>query len=152
MANGPLLHIQIRGGDTAIIGEAVLAVVMPPPNAATWIAESVGDGMIQFTDQASGLVLGAREFAAGTPAEVNRPETLGVTAWRLTQYSDGAEDDPSPVKEAGALTSGFYAIREPMTGAYLQRDHIEDYSVRPKRVALQPGDVDPGPVVIRVVG
>ena len=55
-----------------------------------------------------------------------------------------------PVEDPGQLETGFYAIREPDTGQYLYRSRAEDLSMRPKAVALQPGDLDQCPLILRV--
>ncbi|WP_194904424.1 I66 family serine proteinase inhibitor [Catenulispora rubra] len=153
MANGPLVHISIRGADVAIINGQVYASIIAPPNATTWIASSADDGTIQFTDQAGGLVLGAPSLDPGTQAVVAPVDAgLAVSSWTLTRYSDDAEDDASPIKDASEITSGYYAIQEPGTGEFLFRNQIEDRSLMPKRVALQPSGADQGPLVIQVVG
>jgi len=153
MPNGPLVHISIRGADVAIINGQVYAAIISPPNATTWIASSADDGTIRFTDQASGLVLSVPSLDAGTQAVVAPAGAhLPVSSWTVTQYSDDSEDDPAPIKDASELTSGYYSIQEPGSGELLFRNRIEDYSLMPKRVALQPSEMDQGPLVIQVVG
>lgn len=151
MANGPLVQITIRGAGLAIISNSIYAALISPPNATTWIATPAADGTIQFTDQASGLILGAPDTDAGTQAVAAPPGAgLPVASWLVTQYSDSSEDDPEPVEDPGQLTSGYYAIQEPSTRQYLFRNQIEDYSLLPKRVALQPNGLDQGPLILQV--
>lgn len=151
MANGPLVQITIRGGSVAIVNNSVYAALISPPNATTWIATAAANGTIQFTDQASGLILAAPDTDPGTQAVAAPPGAgLPVTSWLVTQYSDSSEDDPEPVKDPSQLTSGYYAIQEPSTGEYLFRNRIEDYSLLPKRVALQSSDLDQGPLILQV--
>jgi len=77
---------------------------------------------------------------------------LAVASWKVTEFSDDDEDDATPVTDPGQLESGCYAVQDPGTPAYLYRNRIEDYSLRPKVVAVQPPGLDPGPPVIQVVG
>ena len=152
MADGsPLLQIRIRDGNVVIINSQIYAALISPPNATTWIATAADNGTIQFTDQASGQILAAPSTDPGTQAVASPPGVaLPVTTWLVTQYSDSSEDDPAPVKDPSQLTSGYYAIQEPSSGEFLYRYQIEDYSVLPKRVALQQSDLDQAPLIIRV--
>jgi hypothetical protein len=150
MANDPLVQIQIRGADVAIISGEVYAALFPPPSATTWIAK-LHAGRIRFIDQASGFVLCARDTEPGTRA-IAQPSgfAVAVTQWLVTRYSDSAADDPVQVEDPSQLDNGFYAIQEPDTGRYLYRNQIEDLSIRPKAVALQPSGLDQGPLILRV--
>ena len=161
MANGPLVRISIRGGDLVIIDSQVYAVLIGPPEATTWFAGSADDGTIRFTDQSGGLVLGTWTTGPGAPAVVAPAAAgLAVGSWSVTRYGARAEagpdptpaEQPGPIKDLTRLTSGYYAIQEPNTGAYLYRNRIEDLSLMPKQVALQPGSPDQGPLLIQVVG
>ena len=53
--------------------------------------------------------------------------------------------------QLATLTSGYYNIQVPAGGIFLYRNQIEDRSLLPKRVALQP-DGDSYELVIQVVG
>jgi hypothetical protein len=150
----PLVQITIRGASAAIINNTVYAAIINPPNATTWIATAVSNGTIRFTDQASGLALSSPDTKTGTQAIVAPPGSgLPVTSWTVVQFSDDDGDDATSVTDPSQLTSGYYTIQEPGTGEYLFRNRIEDYSIRPKVVALQPPD-DSGAyeLVIQVVG
>lgn len=154
VADGPLVQLSIRGGDVVIINNSVFAAIVAPPNATTWVATPAGGGTIQFTDQASLQVLSVPDTDVGTQA-VARPAiaTPFGGSWIVTQYSDDSGDDATPVTDPAELTSGFYTLQEPSTREFLSRNRIEDYSIRPKQVALQDAD-GPGSyeLVIRVVG
>jgi hypothetical protein len=150
MANEPLVQMQIRGANVAIIEGEVFAVTFAPPSATTWIAKC-HLGKVRFIDQASGFVLCTRDTEPGTQAIVQPPGfTVAVHQWLVTRYNDSAEDDPVPVESPSQLDPGYYAIREPVTGLYLYPNQSEDLSVRPKVVALQPGDVDRAPLILQV--
>ena len=155
MADSPLVQLSIRGGDVAIINKSVFATIFAPPNAATWVvATAVDGGTIRFADQASGLVLGVPNTDVGTQA-VATPSGSGVAAssWIVTEYSDDSGDDATPITDPAQLTSGFYTLQEPGTQEFLSRNRIEDYSLTPKRIALQPVDSpDSYELIIRVVG
>jgi hypothetical protein len=139
MADSPLINITIRGAGVAIIGGGIYAALITPPNATTWIASAGPDGTIAFADQASGLVLSAPSTDPGTQATATPPGLpAAVTARRVVQYSDSSADEPTPVTDPSQLSSGFYAILVPGTQQYLYRNRIEDLSLMPKRVAVQP--------------
>ncbi len=149
MASDTLVQIQIGGADVAIIGGEVYAVPFPPPSATTWLPK-MHLGKIRFIDQASGFILCARGTEPGTQVIVQPPGfAVAVNQWLLTRYGDSA-DGPVPVEDPSQLETGFYAIREPDTGQYLYRNQAEDLSMRPKAVALQPGDLDQCPLILRV--
>jgi hypothetical protein len=154
VAGSSLVQLSIRGGDVAIINKSVFAALMSPPNATTWVATAAGGGTIQFADQASGLVLGVPNTDVGTQA-VATPSGSGAAAssWIVTEFSDDSGDDATPITDPAELTSGFYTLQEPGTQEFLYRNRIEDYSLMPKRVALQNVD-SPGSyeLIIRVVG
>jgi hypothetical protein len=153
MADSALVQISIRGADAAIINNQVYAALIQPPNATTWIATPIGDGTIRFTDQASGLILGTPDTDPGTQAYVTTPGSgAAITSWTVRQYSDDIEDDPVAITDPTQLTSGYYSLQAPGTGEYLYRNQIEDYSLIPKRIALQPPGLDQGPLIIQVVG
>jgi hypothetical protein len=69
----------------------------------------------------------------------------------VTQFSDDEADDPVQVTDPAQLTSGYYNLQIPGGGIFLYRNQIEDRSLLPKRVALQP-DGDSYELVIQVVG
>lgn len=75
-----------------------------------------------------------------------------VTGWRVSRRSDTGGGRTVPVKDARELTSGYYAIEEPATGALLYRNQVEEPGLRPKPVALQPVGLDQGPLILQVVG
>ena len=153
MADSSLVQISIRGGNVAIINQSVFAALIQPPNGATWIASAGPNGTIRFTDQASGLVLSVPDTNVGTQAQVTPPGApVAASSWIVTEFSDGDGDDPSPTTDPTQLNSGYYTLQEPSTGEYLSRNRIEDYSLMPKRVALQAQD-SPGQfeLIIRVV-
>jgi hypothetical protein len=151
MASSPLVQITIRGGAVAIIDGSIYAALISPPNATTWIATAADGGTIQFTDQASGLILAAPNAAPGTQAVAAPPGAgMPVTSWLVTQFSDSSEDEPAPVKDPSQLTRGYYAIQEPSSGEFLFRNRIEDYSLMPKRVGLQETGLDQGPLIFQV--
>lgn len=149
MADGPLVQLSIRGSDVVIIDQRVFAAIISPPNATTWVATTVNDVTIQFTDQASGLVLSVLNTDAGSPAVVQPSKS----SWIVTQFSDDSGDDATSITDPAELISGFYTLQEPSTQRYLARNRIEDLSLLPKRVALQDVDnPDSYELVIRVVG
>jgi hypothetical protein len=149
VADGPLVQLSIRGGDVVIISNSVFAAIVPPPNATTWVATAAVGGTIRFADQASGLVLSVPDTDVGTLAVA----TPSDGSWIVTEYSDDSGDDATSVTDPAELTSGFYTLQEPNTRVFLYRNRIEDYSLRPKRVALQdPDSADSYELVIRVVG
>ena len=153
MADSPLINITIRGAGVAIIDAQIYAIVMPPPNAATWVASTGPAGTLVFADQASGAVLSARSTDPGTQATATPPRVFAaVYAWSVTAYSDSSEDDPTPVTDPSQLTSGYYAIRVPGTRQYLYRNMNEDRSLAPKRVTVQPDGLDQGPLLLQVSG
>ena len=153
MADSALVQISIRGADVAIISNQVYAALIAPPNATTWIATPIGDGTIQFADQASGLILSAPDTDPGTQAIAAPPGTgLAVSSWTVMQYGDDSEDDPAAITDPTQLTSGYYSLQAPGTGEFLFRNQIEDRSLMPKRIALQPAGLDQGPLIIRVSG
>jgi hypothetical protein len=144
-----LVQIQIGGADVAIIGGEVSAVPFPPPSATTWIAK-MHLGKVRFVDQASGFLLCARDNEPGSPVIVQPPGfVVAVNQWVLTRYTDSA-DGPVPIENPNQLETGFYAIREPDSGLYLYRNKAEDLSMKPKVVALQPDDLNQGPLILRV--
>jgi hypothetical protein len=150
MAKETLVQIQIRGADVAIIGGEVRAVQFPPPGATTWLAK-YHLGRVRFIDQASGFILCARDTAPGTPVIVQPGGfAVAVNQWVVTKYSESAKDDPVLVEDPGQLETGFYAIKDPDSGLFLYRNQVEDLSTRPKAVALQPSDLDQGPLILRV--
>jgi hypothetical protein len=153
MVNGPLVQITIRGGNVGIVNNQIYAALLDGvPATTTWIVTAADNGTLQFTDQAGGLILGAPGTDVSTQATAAAADSgIPVTSWSVTQYSDQGEDDPDPIKDPSRLTSGYYAIQEPSTGEFLFRNPIEDYSLRPKVVALQSADQDQGPLVIKVV-
>jgi hypothetical protein len=135
----------------AIINGQIYAAIISPPNATSWIASAAANGTIQFADQASGLILSAPSTDPGTQAMAASPGSgLPVTSWQVTEYTDDTEDDPTPVTDPSQLASGYYAIQEPSSGEFLFRNQIEDRSLMPKRVALQPSGLDQGPLIIQV--
>jgi hypothetical protein len=148
-----LVQISIRGGNVGIVSNKIYAALLDGvPATTTWIVTAADDGTLVFTDQASGLVLGAPDTNAGTQAVATADSGIPVTSWSVTAYSDEDEDDPDPIKDPSQLTTGYYAIQEPSTGEFLFRNPVEDYSLRPKVVALQAAGQDQGPLVIKVVG
>jgi hypothetical protein len=150
MANDTLVQIQIGGANVAIIAGEIYAAPFPPPSATTWLVKC-HLGRIRLIDQASGFVLCTRDTEPGSQAIVQPPGfPAEVTQWVVMRYSDSAPDDPVPVEDPSQLDTGFYAIQEPGTGRHLYRNRIEDLSNRPKVVALQPNDVDQGPLILRV--
>ena len=150
MANEPLVQIQIRGANVAIIEGELFAVMFPPPSATTWIAKC-HLGKVRFIDQASGFVLCTRGTEPGTQAIVQPPGfTVAVHQWLVTRYNGSGDDDAVPVEAPSQLDPGFYAIREPTTGLYLYANDVDDLSTRPKLLALQPEDADRSPVVFQV--
>jgi hypothetical protein len=153
MANGPLVQISIRGGNVGIVSNKIYAALLDGvPATTTWIVTAADNGTLQFTDQASGLILGAPDTNVSTQAiAAAAGADIAVTSWSVTEFSDEDEDDPDPIKDPSRLTTGYYAIQEPSTGEFLFRNQVEDYSLRPKVVALQPADQDQGPLVIKVV-
>lgn len=150
MAKDTLVQILIGGAGVAIVAGEIYAVPFPPPSATTWTVKS-HLGKFRLIDQASGFVLCTRDTEPGTQAIVQPPGfPTAVNQWLVLRYSDSAEADPMPVEDASQLDTGFYAIKEPGTGRYLYRNRVEDLSTRPKVVALQPSDLDQGPLILRV--
>jgi hypothetical protein len=150
MASEPLVQIQIHGANVAIIEGELFAVTFPPPSATTWIAKC-HLGKVRFIDQASGFVLCTRDTEPGTQALVQPPGfAVAVHQWLVTRYSGSAAGESVPVEAPSQLDPGFYAIREPVTGLYLYANQIDDLSIQPKVLALQPGDVDQAPVIFQV--
>jgi hypothetical protein len=100
---------------------------------------------------------GARVAAGGAvaggdaPAPGPAPGPAPVTGWRVSRCSDAGGGRPVAVKDPGELTSGYYAIEEPATGAPLHRDPVEEPDLRPKPVALQPVGLDQGPLILQVI-
>jgi hypothetical protein len=153
MMSDPLVQITISGASVAIINNSVYAAIISPPNATTWIATAGPSGTIVLTDQASGLVLSAPDTEPGTQAVAAPPGAgLPVTAWSLVEYSDDSGDDAAPVTDPGKITSGFYAIATPDGQSFLFRNRIEDRSLLPKVVALQPGGQGTYDLIIQVTG
>jgi hypothetical protein len=152
MADSPLVQISIRGGNVGIVSNKIYAALVDGlPATTTWIVTAADNGTLQFTDQASGLILGAPDTNVGTQAIAAAPAGIAVASWSVTEFSDEDEDDPEPIKDPSQLTTGYYTITEPSTGEFLFRNPVEDYSLRPKVVALQSADKDQGPLVIKVV-
>jgi hypothetical protein len=149
MAKDTLVQIQIGGADVAIIGGEVYAVPFPPPSPTTWLVK-MHLGKIRFVDQASGFILCTRNTEPGSQVIVQPPGfAVAVNQWQLTRFADSA-GDPVLVEDPSQLETGFYAIRDPDSDLYLHRNHVEDLSMRPKVVALQPADLDQGPLILRV--
>jgi hypothetical protein len=148
-----LVQIQIRGANLAIINGTVYAALIAPPNATTWVASSGPDGSIVLADQASGFVLSAQSSDPGTQAvAISVDDDVPITSWNIVQFSDDEGDGATPIKDPGELTSGYYTIQDPASGAYLYRNAIEDRSLRPKFVGF-PSYLGDGPfeLVIQVV-
>ena len=150
---GPLIRITIRGGALAVVDGLAYAAILPPPHPATWIASSAADGTIRFTEQSGGRVLGVPDTAPGTQARALDPAAVGggAAGWRVSRCSDAGGRAPVAVKHPSELTSGYYTIEEPATGALLYRNRDEEPGLGPKPVALQPAGVDQGPLILQRV-
>jgi len=165
---GPLIRITIRGGGLAVVDGLAYAAILPPPHPAVWIASSEGDGTIRFTEQSGGRVLGVPGTEPGTQAcalEVGAGAGAGadaatgarpggrhaVTGWRVSRCSDAGGRAPVAVKHPSELTSGYYVIEEPATGALLYRNRDEEPGLSPKPVALQPVGVNQGPLILQLI-
>ena len=138
MTDSPLVQIMIKGSPVAIIDGKVYGIIIGVPSPTTWIATAADRGTIQFADQASGFVLSVPGTDAGTQAIAAPPgQSTACSAWTVTQYSDASGDDATQITDIAGLTSGYYTLEAPGTGEFLFRNRIEDYSIAPKRVALQ---------------
>ena len=152
MTDSPLVQIMIKGSPVAIIDGKVYGIIMGVPSPTTWIATAADSGTIQFADQASGFVLSVPDTDAGTQAIAAPPgQSTACPAWTVTQYSDASGDNATQVTDITGLASGYYTLEAPGTGEFLFRNRIEDYSIAPKRVALQEagGQYE---LIIQVVG